>query len=41
VITLIKVFIRDVAAEVKDALQSDPPNITKVESLLSRLNKKI
>ncbi|GFF60861.1 hypothetical protein IFM51744_10511 [Aspergillus udagawae] len=41
VIVLIEAFIRDVAAEVKDALQSDPPDITKVESLLSGLNKKI
>ncbi|KAH2761569.1 hypothetical protein KXW10_000391 [Aspergillus fumigatus] len=41
VIALIEAFVGDVAAKVKDALQSDPPDITKVESLLSRLNKKI
>jgi hypothetical protein len=41
VIMLIKAFIRDIVAEVKDALQSNPPDITKVKSLLSRLNKKI
>ncbi|KAF4182500.1 hypothetical protein CNMCM8694_006756 [Aspergillus lentulus] len=41
VIALIEAFVGDVASEVKVALQSDPPDITKVESLLSGLNKEI
>ncbi|KAF4207305.1 hypothetical protein CNMCM8927_003579 [Aspergillus lentulus] len=41
VIALIEAFVGDSGAEVKDALQSDPPDITKVESRLSWLNKEI
>jgi hypothetical protein len=40
-VALIQDFTGEVGSEVKDALQSDPPDVTKVESLLSGLNKKI
>ncbi|RHZ48748.1 uncharacterized protein CDV56_103023 [Aspergillus thermomutatus] len=40
-LALIQAFVGEVGAKVKDALQSDPPDLTAVESLLSGLNKDI
>jgi hypothetical protein len=40
-VALIQSFIGEKGTEVKDALRSDPPDLDKVESLLSGLNKDI
>jgi hypothetical protein len=40
-VKLIQDFVGEGGSEVKDALQSDPPDVAKVGSLLSGLNKKI
>lgn len=40
-LALIQAFVEKEGAKVKDALQSDPPGLTTVETLLSGLNKDI